>query len=128
MVKTAWVVALLCGALLMTGCVSLQVGSDELSPPSISTLASAYVGLSGIRPYDGKIVSIGLADMGTRPGEILSFDVWPLFGFGVGIVGARAHVLPVDVGVGALWYQPVPCAHLKKKVVVETETVVTPVP
>ena len=35
-------------------------------------------------------------------------DVWPLFGVGVGIVGARASILGLEVGVGSLFYDPQP--------------------
>jgi hypothetical protein len=105
------VVALL-GLLVTVGCVSLEVGTESTRPPTISTLASAYVGLEGITPYDGTILRIGLWHMDARPGEIFSLDIWPLVGFGVGLVGVRAHVLPVDAGVGVIWYQPVPCVQM----------------
>lgn len=104
--KSLIIMALAC-AVLACGCAA-DIGTDEYRAPGISTIASAYVGLEGIKPYDGNIIHIGLWDMDERPGEIASFDLWPLFGVGIGIVGVRAHVLPVDAGVGAIWYQPVP--------------------
>lgn len=98
-----------CAALLATGCVSLQVGTAPTPARlQVSGLASGYVSLAGLRPYDGTILDMGLFNMAERPGELVSLDLWPVFGFGVGVVGARAHLLMLDVGLGVLWYQPKP--------------------
>ena len=70
-------------------------------------------------PNDGKILRIGLWHMDERPGEIVSLDVWPLVGFGVGLVGVRAHVPPFNTGVGEIWYQPVPCVKMPPRENVE---------
>jgi hypothetical protein len=102
------IAALLC-VVITSGCVSLDIGTDRLRAPEISTLASAYVGLGGFEDHDqDSFIRIGLLHMDERPGEIFSIDVRSLAGFGIGLVGARAHLLPLDAGIGALWYQPAP--------------------
>ena len=93
-------------ALSQYGCVSVKAGTDEGgSGLHISGLVDGYISLDGFRPYDGTILEFGLLNSARR-GEVVSFDLWPLFGFGVGIVGVRTRVLLLDVGVGALFYDP----------------------
>jgi hypothetical protein len=62
--------------------------------------------LDGLHHYDGTILRLDLLDKATRKGEIVSFELWPLCGFGIGVVGARVQILPVDAGLGVLWYEP----------------------
>ena len=96
-------------AVALTGCVSLEVGT-ETSPSrlEIKGLANGYASLNGLRAYDGKILRFGLLSKSEREAEVVSFDLWPLAGAGIGVVGARLRVLPLDMGVGALWYESDP--------------------
>jgi len=94
--------------LASSGCV-VQVGTQHgTAVTTVSGLASGYVSLESLPPYDGTIFRFGIFDMGERPGEIASADLWPLAGAGIGIIGARARVLMLGAGAGVLWYQPKP--------------------
>jgi hypothetical protein len=98
------------------GCISLKVGTE--TPPSclkIEGLADGYVTLSALHDYNGTILEFGLLNESLRKGEILSLDVWPLAGVGVGVVGARVRVLPLEAGLGVLWYNPKPQAASQEK-------------
>jgi hypothetical protein len=95
-------------ALAASGCV-VHVGTEEgTSVRTISGLASGYVSLENLPDYDGTIFRFGILDMGERPGEVISADLWPLAGAGVGIIGAHVRVLMLGAGAGLLWYQPQP--------------------
>jgi hypothetical protein len=91
------------------GCASVTVGTQGAPVKAdVAGLASAYVGLNGIRPYDKEIFRLGILSWGEETGEIVSFDLWPVVGAGVGIVGARVHVFWLEAGAGVLLYQPEP--------------------
>lgn len=90
------------------GCFSAEIGTR----PSSAFLDQdrrfgAYADLDGMSSYDGRIVSVGIFGS-HRPGEWLNLGVWPLFDFGVGPIGLRGQVLPLEFGAGALWYTPEP--------------------
>lgn len=94
---------------LLGGCISLKVGTE--TPPAcleIEGLVDGYVSMSALHGYNGTILDFGLFTKSLRKGEILSLDVWPLAGIGVGVVGARVRVLPLEAGLGVLWYDPKP--------------------
>jgi hypothetical protein len=92
----------------LSGCV-VQVGTEHgTAVTTIGGLASGYVSLESLPKYDGTIFRFGIFDMGERPGEIASADLWPLAGAAVGIIGARARILMLGAGAGVLWYQPKP--------------------
>ena len=110
--------------LLLVGILSLTAGC--FSPGMKSTddpvglkyegLGSAYVafGPEIIGESDTRFIRGGLLGRATRPGEWVSLDVWPLFGVGVGLAGARIQLLPFEVGAGTLWYEPRPRVKAKK--------------
>jgi len=103
------VVACMLSAVLMTGCISIQVGTERNSSGlQIKGLANGYVTLGGIDSYSGKILKFGLFSGSEGSGEVASLDLWPMFGVGVGVVGARVQVLPLQVGLGTLFYEPKP--------------------
>ncbi len=105
MTRRALPLLLLLGAI--TGC-SLNIGTRRQdSTLSVHGLVNGFVSADALRPYDGTIFSVGvLSD--TRSGELVSLDFWPVFGLGIGAAGVRTRVLPVEAGVGVLFYDPKP--------------------
>jgi len=101
---------------LLGGCISLKIGTETRpSCLKMEGLADGYVSLSALHGYNGTILDFGLLNESLRRGEILSLDVWPLAGVGVGVVGARVRVLPMEAGLGVLWYNPKPEATCQEK-------------
>ena len=92
---------------LVPGCLSVTIGTED-NPKrfQMEGLATAYVAASQLHGYNGKILEFGLFKDTKRDGEIVSLDIWPLAGIGLGIVGARVRVLPIEIGAGALFYKP----------------------
>ena len=93
-----------------TGCLSVQAGSEQRGA-DVDGIVSGYVSADALRPYDGTILDFGLLKNTEQKGEILSFDLWPIGGFGIGLAGARVRLLPFEVGLGALFYHPDPPEH-----------------
>jgi hypothetical protein len=95
------------------GCISVRAGTEDSSFFKIRGLAHAYGSFQGIHPYDGTFFRLGfLKD--TRKGELLSVEIWPLVGAGIGVVGARIQLLPLEVGAGVLFYDPAPLPRPEK--------------
>ena len=104
----------LVGTAMLVGC-SLKMGPrTEPSRIQMDGLGTAYAAVCGIRPYDGTILEANILE-GKRDGEILSLDIWPLGGVGIGLIGARAQVLPLEAAAGLLFYQPQPVQYESKK-------------
>ncbi len=93
---------------VLTGCVSVVVARDARGPGRVesSGFISGVVDFNGIAEYDGTIVRFGILTNMPRRGELVGIDVWPILGVGIGFLGARVQVLPLQVGVGAFWYEP----------------------
>ena len=107
--KACSVAGVLSAILLFSGCVSLRVGSEPGAEASVGAgLVNGYVSVNAIRTYDGDILTMGILPGYGATGELASIDVWPLVGVGIGILGVRAHVLPLEAGVGVLFYHPRP--------------------
>jgi hypothetical protein len=106
--RLAFMTAVLAAA---SGC-SLKVGTrnGEHSNTALRMrgLVNGYVSVDALRPYDGNILELGVLGASTRHGEIVSVDVWPLVGIGVGVVGVRTRVLVFETGIGVLFYDPKP--------------------
>ena len=100
------------GCLMHVGCLSLQLGTDS-NPPQLNArgLVNGHFTATGFEPYDGKIMKAGIFGDADRPGELASLDVWPIGGLGVGFVGGRIRILPVEMGFGILGYDPKPIIH-----------------
>ncbi|MGQ9590431.1 MAG: hypothetical protein ACUVYA_09085 [Planctomycetota bacterium] len=95
-------------ASLLFGC-SLRVGTrSDPGRLDVSGLAGGYVSVNGIRPYDGTIVAVDIFRKSSRSDEfeVASVEVWPVLALGVGLVGARAQLGPLDAGFGVLGYRP----------------------
>lgn len=95
------------GAVAMLAGCAVRLGKGD-EPPRFewAGLGSVYVGASGIRPYDdGSILRADVLKF-DRGGEIVSLEVWPVFGLGIGLVGARVQVLAVEAAAGVILYHP----------------------
>ena len=92
------------------GCVSLKMGAGSGSSlVRIDGPVSAHVAAE-LPPAPDAVVDVGVLRNTKRDGEVVSVDVWPLFGVGIGVVGARVSVLGLEIGVGSLLYDPDPSA------------------
>ena len=91
----------------LTGCLSLELEVEaENGELEMEGLANGFAGLDGIRPWDGTLMELNTFGECDSDGEIISLGVWPLTEVGVGLVGARVQILPVELGVGTLFYEP----------------------
>ena len=104
---TASRIAALAALLLSCSCINLRVGPDE-EFFRMKGLANVHGTLGGLNDWDGTFLDIGLFTNRRGRGELLSVELGPLAGFGVGLVGARARVLLLEIGVGTLFYNPRP--------------------
>ena len=96
-------------SLLCVGCVNIRVGSSKGTTQLRSRgLVSGHASLTPISEFDGSFLKAGVLPGKGRRGEWASIDVWPLGGIGVGFVGARVRILPLEAGVGVLHYDPKP--------------------
>ena len=97
------VIGIAAAGLLLGGCSVINVGAYE-HPPRVEMdgWVNGYAAAKGIRPWDGNIVKLNLFSHG----EIISAEVWPLAEAGIGAIGARLQVLPLEIALGALWYHP----------------------
>lgn len=95
--------------LAATGCVSVHIGPDD-EFFRVRGLAHAHGSVGGLDNYDGSILDIGLLTNTRGHGELLSVEVGPFVGFGVGVVGARVRVLPLELGLGVGFYDPRPAS------------------
>ena len=93
----------------LSGCTSCEVKAAG-EPACLETegFASGYLALNGIRPYDKRLFYIGILKEWRDEFEVVTLDVWPLVGVGVGLAGVRVQVLPLEVAVGVLAYHPKP--------------------
>jgi len=104
-------VSMTLSVLILGGCVAVRVGTqEEESALRVEGLANGYVSLNGIRPYNGTLLELGLLTGSKRSHafEVVSAEVWPVVGLGVGLAGVRVQLLFLDVGVGVLAYKPAP--------------------
>lgn len=98
----------------LSSCVSVKVGArSEPSRLQFEGLGTAYAAISGIRPYDGTIIRINVVSEENGDGELAAIEIWPLCEMGIGLVGARLHILPVEIGAGILFYDPAPEDYLE---------------
>lgn len=91
------------------------------------TVGNVYLSTDDLRSYDGDVLRVDILSDRQQPGEIIGLDVWPLMGVGVGLLGARANVGPVGLGLGTLFYRPLPAhrlvtEHVEEDVHVETRS------
>jgi hypothetical protein len=88
---------------VLPGCRALSGGFEE-DPSRFEFDATAIAGyltpdaLSGDAPKS--FLSADLMGSAKHPSELLSFDLWPLFGFGAGSEGVRARLLALEGALG----------------------------
>lgn len=112
MFRFAWLFCL--PLLLLNGCFSLTIGTqDGPDRVQMNGLADGFVVVDSIRPYDGRIVELGLFGGKDTWGNLASVEVWPIGGVGLSFVGAKARLAFLEAGVGALGYHPRPSWNSK---------------
>jgi hypothetical protein len=105
-IRTPAAAALL--ALPLAGCLSIKAGNGP-GAALVRLDGPVQAHVAGGPPARGSsYVNVGVLRGTQRDGELVSVDVWPLFGLGVGVVGARASILGLEIGVGSLFYDPQP--------------------
>lgn len=102
--------------LCTTGCIRLTAGVyPESYKPQFRGWVRGYASHKEMRNYDGTILELSTFCDAERPGEIVSVDLWPLAGIGVGPLGMRLRLLPFGMGFGTIAYDPRPQPELVKK-------------
>ena len=92
----------------ITGCISVTVSSESSVEAECDGLLNGYATCNGIRPYDGTLIEAGCLSFNDRWGDVVSLDIWPIGGVGVGLIGAQVKLLPFEAGIGLLGYDPQP--------------------
>ena len=94
-------------AAALSACGSVNMNVKDTPPEFPEALAfDGFVGTDGIRDYDGDILQLDFLGTGARKGELIHIDLWPFVGVGVGPLGFRAQILPLEFGIGTLFYEP----------------------
>lgn len=105
--RIAKLMTLLAAMFMLSGCVSLRLGTGTEMPVFAPTAGNIYADYTGIPGYNGTLFHGSILGGGSAdPGELLGFHIWPLGGFDLGLVGARVKVLGAEAGVGTLFYAP----------------------
>ena len=93
----------------LTGCLSFSVGVEK-NPPEIKStgIVSTHLALDDIRPFNGKLIEGGVLSGGQRWGNLVSLDIWPVGGLGLGLLGVRMKLLFLEAGVGFFGYDAQP--------------------
>jgi len=117
MKKTVLLVfCLLLTCFLAGGCIRFRAGVyPESYKPAFRGWIKGYATHKEMRAYNGTIVSLSTFNDARRPGELLSVDLWPLAGAGIGPIGARLRILPFGIGLGMLADDPSPQAAAGKR-------------
>ncbi len=104
--RNCMLAAIIAGVLL-TGCVSIEIGPED-SPMRLEWegLGTAYAAMNGMPEWDGKVASAHL--LRGDEGELAAVEIWPVAEVAVGLLGAKIHLLPFEVGAGILAYEPEP--------------------
>jgi len=100
--RTAFLGALLAG---LAGCASFGTETDPARIVGEGPI-SGYFTPDALQGGPDPFVSGGILQGGAKDGELLSFDVWPFGGFGVGLGGVRARALNFEAAVGTLLSPP----------------------
>ena len=101
-------------AFASASCVHVSAGPEE-EFFNVDSIVDVYGNVNGFDDWDGDFFDLGLFTGGKGHNEIFHIEIGPLFAFGVGFVGTRVRILPLQFGVGSLFYN----ARPKKPNVVE---------
>lgn len=93
--------------LLFPACTILDVHAGQGSGPYFEASGVLRGYARAGQPQRSSLVKLELLS-GRSPGSILNLEVWPLLRVEVGVLGAALGVLGLDLGIGALFYHPVP--------------------
>ena len=105
--RTAKLLALALGAAALPACSSFNLNLHD-TPPEFPDQAvfDLHGTTDALHDYDGNIINASFLGTGERKGELAMLDVWPFFGVGIGPLGLRLRILPLEVGIGLGFYQP----------------------
>ncbi len=105
--RTAYLLPLALVAAVTSACSSVNMNVKENSPEFPSPLLiDGLISTDGLRDYDGNILDINFLGTGARRGELFSIEIWPYATVGVGLLGFRLQLLPLELGVGTILYEP----------------------
>jgi hypothetical protein len=101
--------SILAGALLLSGCARLAIGTGEEPPDfSFKGWGKAYIRISDIPEYNGNILDIQLMQSDPHSGELVDISLWPLLELDLGLFGIRGKLLAFEAAAGTLFYYPDP--------------------
>lgn len=105
--RVAKLLTLTLAAAALSACSTMNLNVKD-TPPDFPepTAIDGYFNFDGLREYDGNIVNFSFLGTGARKGELIHLEVWPFAGVGVGLAGFRVQLLPIDLGLGTLFYTP----------------------
>jgi|GEM_PF-5637684 len=83
-------------------------GRPHSSPDLHRWFGEFVVALTGIGPYNNRFFHASVLSQNGRYGGIASLELWPLGGIGIGFVGARVKILPIEFALGVLGYDATP--------------------
>ena len=91
------------------GCTSLSIGTDPDQDAGLEFrgLLNGHANVNGLSAYDGTLLQAGILG-GAGGDDLATLEIWPIGGVGVGLAGARVRVLPFELGLGTLFYDPEP--------------------
>lgn len=72
-----------------------------------SPIPRAYFDFTRTSPFQIPTIAAKISPEPRFGNEIVSLDVWPLAGLGIGLIGSRAYVFPFCAGLGVFGFPPV---------------------
>ncbi len=99
--RTAKLMALAIVAAALPACSTFNLNLHDTPPefPDAAVLDWQFT-TDALGEYDGNILDASFLGTGERKGELVMVDLWPFVGVGVGLVGARIRILPLEIGLG----------------------------
>ena len=98
--------ALALAATSLSACSTLNVNLHSTPPEFPEATFDLHGTTEALGDYDGDIIDASFLGTGARKGELAMIDIWPFVGVGVGPLGARIRILPIEIGVGLGFYAP----------------------
>ena len=97
-------IILVLASFLAASCVNLRLGSD--GDHKFDSLVTVHGSMGALDDYDGTVLDMGLFTRRNGRTEIFYAQLGPFLSVGIGLVGVRAQLLPLEFGVGGLFYDP----------------------
>ncbi len=107
--KCAAIVVVILALVALQGCECLRVGTSESHTAlEMTGLVDGYVSVAALHRPNGSVFQFGVFSWSEQPGEVLSVNIWPVVGLGLGPFGGRVRLFMLEVATGFLWYHPRP--------------------